>query len=153
MMARRTPCPSTMNLLDYEAPRVAEGFAPKQIRAATLESRLALAVSTSLKEHAIDRAEVARQMTAYLGDAEGAVTPAILDAYASQARTAHVINGARLVALCHVLGDIRPLALLADELGYAVVEPKYVHLVRAQMLEDHAEKLRAAAALERRAAR
>jgi hypothetical protein len=43
--------------------------------------------------------------------------------------------------------------MLADELGYAVVEPKYVHLVRAQMLEDHAEKLRTAAALERRAAR
>lgn len=153
MPPRRKPCPETLSLLDYEAPRVAEGFDPGQVRAATLESLLALAVSTSLKDHEIDRAEVARRMTDYLGLEAGAITASMLNAYASQAKSEHVINGARLVALCAVLGDIRPLALLAEELGYAVVEPRYVHLVRAQMLEERAEQLRAAAASERRAAR
>lgn len=153
MMARRQPCPDTLSLLDYEAPRVAEGFDPGQVRAATLESRLALAVSTALKEKDINRAEVALRMTDYLGGEPGSVTASVLDAYASQAKSEHVINGARLVALCAVLGDIRPLALLAKELGYEIVEPKYVHLVRAQMLEERAEQLRAAAATERRAAR
>lgn len=153
MAPRRTPCPETLSLLDYEAPRVAEGFDPGQVRAATLESSLALAISVALKEKAIDRAEVARRMNDYLGGEAGAVTASTLNAYASQAKSDHVINAARLVALCAVLGDIRPLALLAEQLGYAVVEPKYVHLVRSQMLRDKAKELAALAEAEMRAAR
>ncbi len=153
MPARRKPCPETLSLLDYEAPRVAEGFDPGQVRAATLESLLALAVSTSLKEHDIDRAEVARRMGDYLGLEAGTITASTLNAYASQAKSDHVINAARLVALCAVLGDIRPLALLADQLGYAVVEPRYVHLVRSQMFRDKSKELAALADAEMRAAR
>lgn len=153
MMARRTPCPDTMNLLDYEPPRISEGFDPGQVKAATLESSLALAISTALKEKNIDRAEVARRMTNYLGGDAGSVTVAALNSWTSQAKSEHVINAARLVALCAVLGDIRPLALLADQLGYAVVEPRYVHLVRGQMLRDKAKELSALADAEMRAAR
>ncbi len=152
-MPRRTPCPDTMSLLDYEAPRISEGFDPGQVRAATLESSLALAISVALKEKAIDRAEVARRMNNYLGGEAGSVTASTLNAYASQAKSDHVINAARLVALCAVLGDIRPLALLVEQLGYAVVEPKYVHLVRGQMLRDKAKELSALAEAEMRAAR
>jgi hypothetical protein len=153
MAPRRKPCTETLSLLDYEAPRISEGFDPGQVRAASLESSLALAISVALKEKAIDRAEVARRMNDYLGADAGSVTVSALNSWTSQAKSDHVPSAARLVALCAVLGDIRPLALLAEQLGYAVVEPRYVHFVRGQMLRDKAKELAALADAEMRAAR
>jgi hypothetical protein len=94
-------------------------------------------------------------MTDWLGDNadDGGVSKSMLDAYTAEGRRTHTINAIRLAALCAVTEDIRPLALLLEELGYAVVEPRYVHIVRAVMLEEQAARLQQAAALERRAAR
>jgi hypothetical protein len=132
---------------------VAEGYAKGEIRAATLDSRIALSVSVTLKECSETREDIAALMTNYLGEDEGTVTANMLNAYASQARNTHQISVIRLVALCAVTGDVRPLALLAEHLGFAVVEPRYVHFVKAQMLRDRSKELAALADAEMRAAR
>lgn len=154
MMARRRPCDATLDLLHWEPPPVAQGFAQGEIRGATIDSRVALAVAATLRECSLAREEIATRMTEYLGEDEGAVTVHMLNAYSSQARSStHRINVIRLIALCAVTHDPRPLGLLADELGLALVEPKYVRLIEAVQAEEKAEELRAFAAARRRAAR
>jgi hypothetical protein len=154
MAPRRKPCEGTLDLLNWEPPQIAQGFAQGEIRGATLDTRLALAVAATLRECGLDREEIASRMTAYLGEDEGHVTVNMLNAYASQARsTTHRITVSRLIALCFVTHDPRLLGLLAEELGLALVDPKYVRLIEAVQAEEKAEELRAYAAARRRAVR
>lgn len=153
MTLRRRTCDRTMDLLRWDPPPVAEGFEPGQIRGATFGAKIALAVAATLKEAKADREEIAAQMTRYLGEDESPVTENMLDAYASQARLTHQISAVRLLALCAVTHDARLLGLVAEELGFAVVEQKYVGLIEAAQMEEKAEELKASAAARRRAAR
>ncbi len=154
MMARRRPCDSTSDLFDWEPSPVARGFAAGEIRGATLDTRLALAVATTLRECGLSREEIVSRMVAYLGEDDGAISVNMLNAYASQARSStHRIPVPRLIALCAVTHDPRPLGMLAEDLGFALVEPKYVRLIEAVQAEEKIEELRAYAAARRRAAR
>jgi hypothetical protein len=150
MTLRRRACERTLDLLKWDPPPVAERFQPGQIRGATFGAKIALAVAATLKEATADREEIAAQMTRYLGEEEGAVTENMLNAYASEARITHQISALRLLALCAVTEDMRLLGLIAEELGFAVVEQKYVGLIEAAQAEAKAEELRAFAAARRK---
>lgn len=153
MTLRRRTCDRTLDLLKWDPPQVAQGFSKGEIRAATMGAKIALAVATTLRECTESRETIAQRMTDFLGEEEGAVTPNMLHAYASQARITHQISALRLLALCAVTEDLRLLGLIAEELGYAVVEQKYVGEIEAARAEEKAEELKAYAAARRRAAR
>lgn len=153
MTLRRRTCDRTLDLLKWDPPQVAEGFARGEIRGATFGAKIALAVAATLRDCKEPREAIAQRMTAYLGEEEGGITLNMLDAYASQARTSHQISAVRLLALCAVTEDLRLLGLIAEELGFAVVEQKYVGVIEAVQAEEKAEELRAYAAARRRAAR
>lgn len=138
MAARRHPDPRQGDLLGWEPPALVERFEERQVRAGSLRGQIARAVAATLTECALDREDIAARMTEYLGED---VSRAMLDAYASQAKEAHSISFVRLIALVEVTGDARPLQLAAEQAGRAVVEAKYVHAIRAEMIREKREAL------------
>jgi len=117
-------------------------FENRSVRAATLGSEIAMALSEILKSATsadggkLEREDVARRMGDYLGKN---VSPNVLNAYASQAREGHNITVARLCALMHATGDFRLLKLLAEKFDLTLIPRKYETAVRESMLAEEIE--------------
>lgn len=128
-----------LSLLDWSPPQAALAFEERRVRAATLHQRLARAVGVALAECGRPRAQVAREMSAFLGEP---VSPAMLDAYASPGRDSHRIGAARLMALIHATGDRRLLQLMAEPFGWAVIEARHLALIEAALLREQEDEIR-----------
>ncbi len=145
------PHPKQQDLLDWTPPAAVSRFDEHAVRAATIEARIARAVSAAMKDSKLSRDEIADRMAEFLG---APVPKNMLDAYASQAREDHVISLPRFLALIHATGDQRLLQTFADMFGWAVVPARFVHLIElasARARED--EMKRARRAIERAARR
>jgi len=139
----------TMELLDWKPAEPAVRFDEHQVRGATLNARICRAMAVALDECGASRDEIAERMGEYLGET---VSKHMLDAYVSEARDTHNINVIRFAALVHATRDWRLLSLLPELFGFAVVDDRYVSLIRAtQMREKAAELDKLAEAEERRA--
>jgi hypothetical protein len=123
---------------DIEPPAVVERHDESQIRAATLPARIARAVSATLKDFEGDRAGLASEMSAYLGER---VTENMLNQYASQANLQHAIPAHRLIALAIVAGDARLINALLIDTGLIAVPTKYEALIDREMTREAIEKL------------
>jgi hypothetical protein len=145
-MARRRDT-LTMDLLDWQPPRVAVGYGESETRG-PLDLVIARLVSTALKQARETRAEIARQMTAYLGRPVSATT---LDAWASPARSNNRIPLDAFVALIEVTGDLDLLGWLPGLHGHVVVPARYADLIEHHLLEEKEAEIarRKAAALAR----
>lgn len=132
--------PEQRTLLDWTPPQATLAFEPADIRGASLDARISRAVSVALQEAKGSRGTIAKQMSEYLGEA---VSTAMLDAYASVARGQHRIPVARLMALIHATGDRRLLELLAEPMGWAVIERRQLPLIRAALLREREDEIRA----------
>jgi len=149
MMVRDRRDGLTLDLLAWEPPEPSVRFEPSQVRGATLKAKLCRAMAIALDECGKDRDQVAAEMSEYLDET---VTKAMLDAYLSEARGNHNINVVRFAALVHATGDFRLLSLIPELFGFAVMDDRYVALIRAQQMRDKAAELaRLADAEERRA--
>lgn len=139
-MKRRShaPDPCQLSLLEWQPAKVVRQFAADLVRAASLAARLCRTLKLSLADSQMSRAEVAAQMSDYLGET---VTEPMLNAYVSEARNAHVINAVRFIALLAVTQDPRPLNALLDELGWAVIDKKYLPWIEVGMLREQRERL------------
>ena len=96
------------------------------------------------------RSQVAARMSEYLDEQ---ITENMLDNYASEARADTVINGVRIMALAHVTDDERLLQVMAEPYGWAVIDDRYVSLIRATQIREKARELEQLAAVEERRAR
>ncbi|PHS62102.1 MAG: DNA transposition protein [Alcanivorax sp.] len=128
-------------------------FEDQSVRAASYGAKLSLAVSQTLRDTAareklpLTRKQVAKRMTAYLGEEVGVN---ILNAYASQARDAHNISVLRMMALMHATSDFRLMTLIAELFDMTVMPREYENAARALFLtkrlkedaEEHAHLLR-----------
>ena len=129
--------PGQPDLLDWQPPATVRRFDDVQVRAATPNGRLAKAIAAALMGQ--DRAQVARDMSDYLGRP---VSKAMIDAYASIARDDHVISTPRFMALVQVTADRRLLELLAEPLGWAVIERRYLPLIELAAVREREDELR-----------
>lgn len=146
-MARRDP--STLDLFaDWTPPAVTDRPDERVLRARTLRERIALAVSEVLDGSPKSRELIAEEMTAYLGGE--AVSKGMLDNYASQAKDEHTISFARMVALCAVTGDHRPLQLALDPLDRVSIESRFVGAIEEAMAREQIERLERIARAGRR---
>ena len=136
----RRPNTCQLDLLDWEPPTLLRRFEPQRVRAATLQARIARAVSEALKDHDGSRADVAAAMSQYLGER---VTKSALDGYASEARSDNSISFVRLIALTDVTGDLRPLQLAAELFDHAVIERRYLPAIEDAMWDDRIEEAKA----------
>lgn len=151
-MPPRAATPGQMTLLDWEPPQPVTRFAPERVRGGTKQQQLARAIGAALKDadaRGVTREDIAERMSEFLGER---VSKHMLDAYASPARGEHVISLLRFLALLHATGDRRLLELLAEPLGWAVVEQRHVALIELAAVQDKQDELRRQAeALKRRA--
>ena len=142
-----------LTLLDWAPPAPVRRFAEERVRAQTFCERMARAISATLRDADGDghpREEIARRMSAYLGER---VSLNVLNAYASQARVQAIINLPRFVALLHATGDQRLLELLAEPFGWAVVERRYLPLIELAAVQERQNDLERQKKVLRRRAR
>ncbi len=143
-MAARQP-----DLLDWTPPEPVAAFAPEAVRGATLEARIARAVSVALQDSKLSREEIAARMSGWLGTK---VTTNMLNAYASVAREDHPIGLSRFLALVQATGDRRLLELLAEMFGWAVIERRHLPLIEMAAVQERLDELhRTKEALRRQA--
>jgi hypothetical protein len=130
-----------MELLDWQPPSPTRRFDDNRVRSSKLKDRLALAVAATLKDadgRGLYREEIARKMSDFLGER---VSTNMLNAYASQAREDHAISVPRLMALVHATGDQRLLELIAEPLGFAVVERRFLQVIELAAVQSKADEL------------
>lgn len=137
-------CPGTGDLLSWEPEEPVVAFVAHEVRAASLKASLAKAVAAALKGR--DREEVAEAMSAYLGER---VSKDVIDKYASEAAEDHVITMVRFMALVHVTKDQRLMQLLAETMGWVVIEERWLPAIREAQYAEKIEQLER----ERRASR
>lgn len=127
--------PHTLDLFaDWTPPKITVGFAPGSIPGNNLSSRISRAIAKALKESELDRATVAGRMSEELGTT---ITVAMLDAYASEAKTDHNITVERFVALVRATGKKELLGFLAEDFDLAVVPRRYENVIELALIEDH----------------
>lgn len=119
-------------------------------QAANLRDRISRAVSVTLKECNRPREEIAQAMSDWLGED---VTKNMLDAYASQAKTAHTISYDRALGLWHVTSDARLHQLGAEQFGHSVIHDRYLPWVEVGQLADTKNEVDKAFDAARRLAR
>lgn len=137
-MARDRGDRITADLLSWLPPSPVEAFDDKVVHAATLAGQLSRALKETLSDTGRTRGEVADAMSAFLDEA---VSENMLNAYVSEARSDHVINVIRLIALIVVTRDGRMLNWIADMIGLAVIDRKYLQHIEAVMLADKQEEI------------
>lgn len=136
-MGRARPSAVQPDLLGLDVIQPPVRFDDADVRAATLNGRLARAVSAALQGR--DRAAIARDMAAFLGVA---ISKAMLDAYASEARTDHVISLPRFVALLHATGDRRLLEMLAEPVGMTVIPRRHLAMIELAAVREQEDEIR-----------
>ena len=142
-----------MELLGWEPPHASVAFEPALVRAHGVRESLCRAIAAALKDAAsagLSRADIAGAMGEFLG---ATISKAMLDAYASQAREGHTISLTRFVALLHATGDRRLLELLAEPLGWTVIERRYLPMIELAAVQARQDELRHIAEGLRRRAR
>lgn len=139
MGSRRRPDPDQPDLLEWAPSEPVVAFEPHTVRAASLAASISKAVSQALKGKSRDA--IAERMSAYLDEA---VSPRMLDAYASEAKSDHIINVVRFIALIEATGDRRLLEFVAALFDWAVIERRYLPAIElAERMEKRAEMDRA----------
>ncbi|MBN8916654.1 MAG: DNA transposition protein [Rhizobiales bacterium] len=141
-MARRPrPHRDQLDMLtDWQPSQTVSAFAPETVRGASIAVTLSKGVSQALKASGRSREQAAQLMSEYLDEQ---VSEAMLNAYASEAKSEHIINVVRFIALLHVTRDRRLLELIASMFDWAVIERKYLPAI------EMAEALEARSKLDR----
>lgn len=132
---------------------IVERYEPDTVKGASPTLLLAAAISRTLKDSHLTRAEVASLMSDQLGEA---VSEGMLNKYASSASEGHQIPAHRLVALVKATADARILREIFSDCGVIVVSAKYEPLIRreeALRRRDQAEREAKAAEAEWKASR
>jgi len=127
-------------LTDWQPSQPVSAFAPETVRGASIAVTISKGVSQALKGCGRSREDAAQLMSDYLDEK---VSVDMLNAYASEAKSEHVVNVVRFIALLHVTRDRRLLELIASMFDWAVIERKYLPAI------EMAEALEARSKLDR----
>jgi hypothetical protein len=137
-MTRRRDTLTTDLFRDYSPAPVVERFAEERVRTAKASSRIARAAAEAIKESKLSRENIAREMSAYLGEP---VTTAMLDQYTSTANDKHNIPAHRLVALIAVTADIRIINAALHGTDFVAVDAKFEPLIRRELAKEARDRL------------
>lgn len=148
-MARDRHDDRTADLLGWEPPPLTPPVARADVSAKTPRDRMAQIVASVLRDSELSRAEITSRMSEFLREP---VSLPSLNQAASQAREDHTIAAIRLAALAHATGDVRPLAVLIEGLGYTLVPNDLVPLIHAERRVNVARQLEAEARRQRKQA-
>ncbi|UGA45976.1 hypothetical protein HU230_0008035 [Bradyrhizobium quebecense] len=108
-------------------------FPAERIRAANYPSRIARAVAEAIKESTMSRADIAKAMSASLGEN---VTPGMLDQYTSTANERNNIPAHRLIALVAVTGDVRVINAALQDTSFIAIDKSFEPLIRRELARE-----------------
>ena len=141
-MARRDN--RTADLLDWQPPQVAVGYAGDVAGRGSLDSRIARLLSRALRdaqdERGLSRDRVADLISRELGRN---VTKDSLDKWTSEASTAHRVPLDVFVAMVRVLEAEELLGFIPEQLGFVVVPKKYADIIELHLIEEKERDLAA----------
>lgn len=137
-MSRRRDSATADLFTDYTPAPVVERFAPERVRAARAATRIARSVAEAIKQSKRSRAQVAADMSDYLGEA---VTAAMLDQYTSTANEKNNIPAHRLIALVAVTGDVRPINAALADTAFVAIDARFEPLIRREMAKEARDRL------------
>lgn len=123
---------------DWTPPDPTVRFEPDAIKASSLPARLCRAISTTLKDAGEARDTIAAKMSDFLGRR---VSLNMLNAWASQSREDHTIGLPAFVAVLHATRDRRLLEMVAEPLGWAVVERRHLPLIQVALVREQQQIL------------
>ena len=123
---------------DWTPPDPVVRFDPDAIKASSLAARVCKAIAASLKEAGTTRDLVAAKMSDFLGRR---VSTNMLNAYASESREQHTIGLPQFVALLHATRDRRLLEMVAEPLGWAVVDRRHLPLIQIALVREQQQIL------------
>mgnify|MGYP001175526466 CR=1 FL=1 len=115
----------TGDLLAWEPPKVAAGFAEGAVRGTRIASQISQVVRVAREGH--DRAGIAERMSDELGYP---VSLHMIEKYASEAAEAHKITLERFIALIEATGCVDALGFIAERFDHVVVPTKYRAVIR-----------------------
>jgi hypothetical protein len=133
MTKRRDP--HTLDLWrDWTPPEdVAARFEPEVAKGGTLDVKIARVLSEAMSRSGKSRAEIAAQMSDYLGQN---VTENMLDCYASPARRDHKITLERFIALLDATACYELLGFVAEFVGFVAVPERYSEIIQLWETEE-----------------
>ncbi len=135
--------PLTKDLFSWEPPKVAIGYGSEVIGRGRLDNKIARLIAQALRdarEDGLNRAEVARRMSAYLGRA---VSEAMLNKWSSEGSEDHRIPLDAFIGLVHATEAKELLGFVPGEFGLTVIENEYAELIEERLLDDHIEEMQA----------
>ena len=127
-MARARGDTRTLDLLDWQPPKVAVGF----------EDEIAKALARAIRESGKTRQAIAKDMSLQLGRP---VSVSTIDAYTSEAKEGHRIPLDRFIALIHATGSVDLLGWLAEQYGYVVVKAEYRDLIELHLIRERRREI------------
>lgn len=136
-MARVRGDNKTLSLLEWEPKEPEKRFEEDKIKSHSLSGTLSKAISLALDDCTFSREDVAQRMTDFMGSE---VSVNMLNGYASQAREDHNISAVRLMALTYATQDWRLLQVLADPFPVAIVDARYLDVIRLAQLREKREE-------------
>jgi hypothetical protein len=134
--------PAQPDLLTWEPPRPVEKFDPMRVRAATLAGKIKRAIAEALRgetDKGFDRENTAGAMSDYLGEQ---VSKNTLDSWCSEAREDHMPSLVRFVGLLQATRDKRLLQMIAAQLGWVVIDKKWLPVIELASIREHEDKVR-----------
>lgn len=136
MLKRRSALSDQQLIFSFDVPAPAQQ--PGDLAGYT--AMVAASVARILREAATDRAAIARQMTAVLGEP---VSKAMLDAYASEARDGHNISAARWWALVAVTARFDVADAIAQRAGARILSGDEIKAAELGHLQAEVDAMQA----------
>ncbi len=137
-MARDRRDDKTMNLLDWEPPKVVVKVDDGVAGHGDLANQIARTISHALRECKKERKEVVELMSAYLGRN---VSRDMLDKWSSEASDNHRIPLDAFIALVEATNVSDLLGFAPNLFGYAVIEERYRKIIELHEIEEHERKV------------
>lgn len=133
---------ATLDLLAWEPPQVAAGYADDVAGKGPLDNKIARLVSRALRDakddHGLGRQQVAELMSAYLGRT---VTADMLNHWSSEANEDRRIPLDAFAGLIHATGADDLLGFLPSLFGFVAVKERYAALIELHELEEQETRL------------
>lgn len=134
----------TMDLLAWEPPQVAAGYAAEVAGRGPMENKIARLIGQALRdaqdEHGYSRETVAGLMTLEL---HRSITKDMLDKWSSEASTTHRIPLDAFCAMVKVLEAESLLGFIPQLLGFIAVPAKFGDIIEMHLIEEKSRDLEA----------
>lgn len=133
----------TGDLMQWQPPQVAVGYADDVTGRGSLDSKISRLVGRALRDSrdaGASRAAIAQRMSSYLGRP---ISEAMLNKWSSESSDEHRIPLDAFIALIEAAQATELLGFVPSLFGHAVVDERYADIIELHLIEDHQRDIEA----------